>query len=78
MTYTPEQWDLIDQIPERDLLKYLEILSESKLLSSSDWLQLCQILNIKKRFNSWTVKQRRWCTLKLLDHWDYISFISEL
>jgi hypothetical protein len=67
-------WEGVDSVPLDTILKYGNLLAESKLVRE-EWFTLVQLLQCS---DWWTEKQRRRVVLTIIKHWDDLSVLLEL
>jgi hypothetical protein len=65
----PLYWQIVDCIPQQELVKYVDTLAKTRLLPSNDWWQACSIASQFKTDRFITTKQHRWCVMLVVANW---------
>lgn len=72
-------WNTIDKLPETEVFRYTEMLLNKKdSLLGNDYLTVVGIQHNYRRFEKYTIRQKRRLVMELLPNWDYLTFMSEL
>lgn len=72
-------WNTIDDLPESEVFRWTErLLNDKNLLMGNDYLTVVGIQHTYRRFEKYTIKQKRRLVMELLQYWDQVTFMSEL
>jgi len=65
----PLYWELVDSIPIQSVIEITDILTKTRVLPGTDWIQACSILHQYKTQQFMTDKQRRWLVMLAVGYW---------